>query len=72
VLADLQVCTLIYFGFGKSCGANEAYVHDAGVDVAKLLEAEEPRAVCRVIEGEAGACVDGDGASIRGWINLRS
>lgn len=27
-----------------------AYVHDAGVDVAELLEAKEPRAVGRVIE----------------------
>ncbi len=28
-------------------------LHDSGVDVTKLLEAEEPRAVGRVIEGVA-------------------
>ena len=31
------------------------YVHDTAVDVAKLFEAEKPRAVCGVIEDE-GLC----------------
>lgn len=30
-----------------------SYVHDPAVDVAKLLEAKEPRTVGGVIEGEA-------------------
>jgi hypothetical protein len=29
------------------------YVHDPTVDVAKLLQTEKPRAMGRVIEGEA-------------------
>lgn len=32
------------------------HVHDTGVNVAKLLEAEQPRSVSRVIEGEALRC----------------
>lgn len=31
----------------------ETYVHDSAVDVAKFLEAEQPRTVSGVIEGEA-------------------
>lgn len=44
--AALQCCDALLENV--DCG-----VHDAAVDVAELLEAEEPRAVSRVIEGEA-------------------
>jgi hypothetical protein len=30
----------------------KTHVHDSAVDVAELLEAEEPRTVCGVIKGE--------------------
>jgi hypothetical protein len=36
-----------------------AYVHNAAVDVAKLLEAKEPRAMSRVIEDERLWQLDG-------------
>ena len=45
-------------------------VHDAAVDVAEFLEAEEPRAVGGVIEGVGGCCVDGDCARVGGRVRL--
>ena len=45
-------------------------VHDAGVDVAELFEAEQPRAVRRVIEGVGGGGVDGYRARLRCWVWL--
>jgi hypothetical protein len=43
-------------------GSRKTHVHDTAVDVAELLEAKEPRAVGRVIEGEA--LWSGDGWSV--------
>ena len=37
-------------------------VHDAGVDVAEFLQAEEPGGVIGVLEDVRGGLVDGDGA----------
>lgn len=38
---------------GLKPGERTAYVHNATVDVAKLLQAEQPRAMGRVVEREA-------------------
>lgn len=45
-------------------------VHNAAVNVAEFLEAEEPRAVGGVIEGIGGCCVDGDCARVGGRVRL--
>jgi hypothetical protein len=47
-----------------------AYVHDTAVDVAKLLEAEETRAMGRVIEDEGSSGVDGDCTGVGRRIGL--
>ena len=39
-------------------------VHDAGVDVAELLQAEEPAGVVGVVEDVGGGLVDGHGACL--------
>jgi hypothetical protein len=39
-------------------------VHDAGVDVAELLQGEEARAVFCVVEGVGGGLVDGHGTGV--------
>ncbi len=33
-----------------SCEWRWVYIHDSAVDVAKLLEPEQPRAVCAIVE----------------------
>ena len=43
-------------------------VHDAGVDVAELLQRKEPPRVIRVLEGIRGGLVDRHGARSRGWV----
>lgn len=39
-------------------------VHDSAVDVAELLEAEEPRAVGRVIEDVRASCINWDSTGV--------
>ena len=39
-------------------------IHQAGVDVAELLEAEEARGVVRIVEDVRGGLVDGHGARV--------
>ena len=43
-------------------------VHDAGVDVAELLQGEEAGGVVGVVEDVGGGLVDGDGAGVGGGI----
>jgi len=45
-------------------------LHDAGVDVAKLLEAEEAGTVGGVVEDIAGGGVDGDSTRLGDGVNL--
>jgi hypothetical protein len=45
-------------------------VPDSAVDVAELLEAEEPCAVSRVVEDIAGCGVNGYRAGVGCWIRL--
>lgn len=45
------------FFFSSECGGC-AHVHDTAVDVTKLLEAKEPRAMSRVIESVALPSLD--------------
>ena len=45
-------------------------VHDPGVDVPELLEAEEPGGVRRVVEDVAGRGVDRHGPGVRGRVRL--
>lgn len=61
-LRCVSVFVSSFFSFSFDCffyfffllfGWFRAYVHDAAVDVAELLEAEQPRAVSRVIESKA-------------------
>jgi hypothetical protein len=44
------------------------YVHNSGVDVAELLEAEKSGAMGGIIEGEGGGGIDGNSTSIGRWI----
>ncbi len=44
-------------------------VHDAGVDVAELLQAEEAGGVVGVVEDVGGGLVDGDGAGVGGGVD---
>jgi RNA-splicing ligase RtcB len=43
-------------------------VHDAGVDVAELLEAEEAAGVVGIVEDVGGGLVDGHGARVGGGV----
>lgn len=45
-------------------------IHDPAVNIAKLLEAKQPRAVCRVIEDVRCGRVDGHGSRIGRLIGL--
>lgn len=46
------------------------HVHDTRVNVSKLFEAEQPGAVGRVIEGEGGGGIDGNGSGLGRWVGL--
>ena len=43
-------------------------VHDAGVDVAELLQREQPGGMVGIVEDVGGGLVDGDGARLGGGI----
>jgi hypothetical protein len=45
-------------------------VHDAGVDVAELLQPEQPGGVVGVVEGVRGRLVDGDGPGLGARVRL--
>ncbi len=45
-------------------------VHDAGVDVAELLQGKQPRRMRRVIENVAGRLIDRYGAGLGSWVHI--
>ncbi len=45
-------------------------IHDAGIDVAEFLQAEEPGGVVGVLKDVRGGLVDGDGAGSGGWVRF--
>ena len=45
-------------------------IHDAGVDVAELLEGKEVGPVLRIVEGVGRGGVDGHGPRASGWVRL--